>query len=140
MLGAQGANIGTRFLASDEAAAADAWKQAILASESEDAIRFEAWEEIMPPANSEAYATVPRVLSTTFIETWRERPEDARQHAEQLRGEIMAAVREGRSSELLPFTGQSAGIVHDILPAAEIVRQIVAEAEQALWASVTHVI
>jgi enoyl-[acyl-carrier protein] reductase II len=32
----------------------------------------------------------------------------------------------------LPFTGQTAGIVHDILPAAEIVRAMVTEAEQAL--------
>jgi len=32
----------------------------------------------------------------------------------------------------LPFTGQTAGLIRDILPAAEIVKKIVAEAEDAL--------
>jgi NAD(P)H-dependent flavin oxidoreductase YrpB (nitropropane dioxygenase family) len=32
----------------------------------------------------------------------------------------------------LPFTGQSAGMIEEILPTAEIVRRMVAEAEQTL--------
>lgn len=66
MRGAQGANIGTRFLASEEAAS-NAWQAAILAAKSEDAIRFEVWAEIMPSASWDAYSTVPRVLPTPFI-------------------------------------------------------------------------
>jgi enoyl-[acyl-carrier protein] reductase II len=31
-----------------------------------------------------------------------------------------------------PFTGQTAGLIHDVLPAGEIVRRMVNEAEQAL--------
>ncbi len=136
VLGAQGANIGTRFLASEEASAAEAWKQAILTTESEDVIRFEVWQEILPSASSGAYPAVPRVLRTPFVEAWRQRPDDAQQQAEQLRGEIMAAVRERRIHELVPFAGQTAGLIHDIQPAAEIVRRIVAEAGQALQGAV----
>jgi len=33
---------------------------------------------------------------------------------------------------LLPFTGQTAGLVHEVLPAHEIVRAMIDEAEQAL--------
>ena len=131
MLGAQGANIGTRFLASQEASAPQAWKQAILATESEDAIRFEVWREILPPGG-DAYDTVPRVLRTPFVEAWRQRPDEAKRQAERLRGEIMTALREGRVHELVPFTGQTAGLIRDVRPAGEIVRAIVAEAEQAL--------
>ena len=61
-----------------------------------------------------------------------EREEDARRHADRLRGEIMASIRERRAPELTPFTGQSAGLIHEVLPAAEIVRGMVSEAEEAL--------
>jgi enoyl-[acyl-carrier protein] reductase II len=50
ILGAAGANVGTRFLASQEAAADAEWKRRIVEIESEDAVRFEAWSSIMPPA------------------------------------------------------------------------------------------
>src|SRR5205085_1711208 len=39
MLGAQGANMGTRFLASKEATVSDDWKDGILRAQSEDAIK-----------------------------------------------------------------------------------------------------
>jgi nitronate monooxygenase/enoyl-[acyl-carrier protein] reductase II len=41
MLGAQGVNMGTRFLASAEANISDDWKQAILAAQSEEAVKAE---------------------------------------------------------------------------------------------------
>jgi enoyl-[acyl-carrier protein] reductase II len=135
VLGAQGANIGTRFLASTEAGVPAAWKEAILRGESEDAVRFATWKAIMPPAGAGAYEVVPRVLSTSFIETWQDRPEDAAEQAERLRGEIFGALQEGRAHELVPFTGQTVGLVDEILPAAEIIRLMVAEAKQALSGS-----
>jgi enoyl-[acyl-carrier protein] reductase II len=137
VLGAQGANIGTRFLASTEASAPSAWKEAILAGESEDAVRFTTWQAIMPAARVGAYDVVPRVLSTPFVEAWQDRPVDAAERAEQLRGEIFGALRAGRAHELVPFTGQTAGLVDAILPAAEIVRRLVAETEQA-FSSTCH--
>ncbi len=132
VLGAQGANVGTRFLASDEASADDTWKRAILQTKSEDVVRFEVFNEILPPRSDRAYETVPRVMRTAFVEKWQGRPEEASRQSERLRAELMSAIKERRPHELLPFTGQTAGMVHDVLPAAEIVRMTVAEAEQAL--------
>jgi enoyl-[acyl-carrier protein] reductase II len=132
VLGAQGANVGTRFLASEEASADDTWKRAILQTESEDVVRFEVFKEILPSTSDRAYETVPRVMRTSFVEEWRRRPEEARREAERLRAEVMSAVQQRRPHELVPFTGQTAGLIHDILPAAEIVRTMVTEAEQAL--------
>lgn len=57
---------------------------------------------------------------------------DAAAEAERLRAEIMGSVREGRTHELVPFTGQTAGLVGDVRPAARIVEDLVAEAEQAV--------
>jgi enoyl-[acyl-carrier protein] reductase II len=132
VLGAQGANVGTRFLASEEASADESWKRAILEAESENVVRFEVFKESLPSRSDRAYETVPRVMRTAFVEEWEGRPEEARREAERLRAELMSAIRQRRPHELLPFTGQTAGIVHDILPAAEIVRAMVTEAEQAL--------
>lgn len=137
VLGAQGANVGTRFLASEEASADDKWKQAILHTESEEVVRFEVFNEILPSRSDRAYETVPRVMRTVFVEEWQGRPEAARRESERLRAELMSAIKERRPHELLPFTGQTAGIIRDILPAAEIVRKMVAEAEQALERAAT---
>jgi enoyl-[acyl-carrier protein] reductase II len=132
VLGAQGANVGTRFLASEEASADESWKRAILATESEDVVRFEVWKEIFPPAGEGAYETVPRVMRTPFVEEWQRRPEEVRSEAERLRNEVVSLVRQRRPHELVPFTGQTAGMIRNVLPASEVVQRMVVEAGQAL--------
>jgi enoyl-[acyl-carrier protein] reductase II len=131
-LGAQGVNIGTRFLASDEASAHPNWKRAILDASSEDVTRFEEWSAVFPTAGDSAYSVVPRLIHTSFVDDWRGRREDAQKESERLRGEILAALRGGRVHEIVPFAGQTAGMIEEVLPAAEIVRRMIAEAEQAL--------
>jgi nitronate monooxygenase/enoyl-[acyl-carrier protein] reductase II len=132
VLGAQGANVGTRFLASEEASSAPAWREQIVAAEAEDAVRFEAWRELFPPAADSSYHVVPRVLRTPFVERWQEKPDAARHNAAELRSEIMSVVARRAPHELVPFTGQTAGLITDVLPAGEIVRRMVREAEEAL--------
>ena len=73
-----------------------------------------------------------RRSTTDFVATWEGRADAAREEGERLRGEIMASVQRGRPDELTPFTGQSAGLIHDAMPAADIVRALEAEAERAL--------
>jgi nitronate monooxygenase/enoyl-[acyl-carrier protein] reductase II len=136
VLGAQGINIGTRFLASVEAPVSDRWKQAIVAAASEDAVKVEGWTDLMgfhPPlaAMGGAYGAVPRALRTPFLDAWLQGRDDATRDVEPLRVEVQAAVR-GRLTELLPLAGQTAGMIQAVLPAAEIVRRIVTEAEEAL--------
>jgi enoyl-[acyl-carrier protein] reductase II len=138
VLGAQGANVGTRFLASEEASAEEGWKRTILQSESEDVVRFDAWEEIFPPEGAGAYATVPRVLPTPFVREWSGRTEEARKEAQRLRDEIRSAIRGRTTHELLPFSGQTAGMIRDVLPAREIVEGMVSEAELALKRAAEH--
>jgi nitronate monooxygenase/enoyl-[acyl-carrier protein] reductase II len=48
MLGAQGVNIGTRFLATVESPIAEGHKQAILDGEAQDAIKADVWNDIKP--------------------------------------------------------------------------------------------
>ena len=131
-LGAQGVNIGTRFLAATEAAASETWKQMIVAAESEDAVRLDRWFEVFPRAGDRSFDIAPRSLRTPFIAQWHAHPEEARRDAERIQGEIIGGLRAGRFQEYTPFTGQTAGLIHEVLPAAVIVRRLVAEAEAAL--------
>jgi enoyl-[acyl-carrier protein] reductase II len=86
----------------------------------------------MPPRPPGAYNVVPRVIRTEFVSEWESRPGDAADQSQRLMGEIMGAVREGRTHEVVPFTGQTAGMIRDVQPAAKIVHDLVAEAERVV--------
>lgn len=130
-LGAQGVNIGTRFLASREAEVAPGWKEMIVAAGPGDIMKLDAWNVIYPPAPGE-YATVPSVIRTPFAErvqsAWRAGSLDA----DEMRREVAAAAVAGRQHELVAMAGQSVALIDAVLPVDEIVPRIVAEAEAAL--------
>ena len=132
VLGAAGINIGTRFLASEEAPISQAWKQMIIEAASEDVVKFYPWNDIMPPSRSGGYETSLRAIRTPFIDHWQENKGEAIKQAEKLRGRILEAMQQGSLHEMVPGAGQSAGLVVDILPAEEIVHQIVADGERLL--------
>ena len=74
---------------------------------------------------------------TPFIEQWNGRSKnEVEQQAEQLRDILLSGMRQGRDPEFVPFTGQSAGLVHDILPAAEIINRILIDARETLEGAV----
>jgi enoyl-[acyl-carrier protein] reductase II len=131
-LGAAGVNVGTRFLASVEAEIDQEWKQAILAAQSQETTRASFVNQLVPPPSPGAFDVAPRVLRTPFIERWLGRDEEVAGQREGLVEEFTAAMHEGRAHELLPVTGEVAGMVKEILPAAEIVRRMVAEAEAVI--------
>jgi enoyl-[acyl-carrier protein] reductase II len=73
VLGAQGANVGTRFLASEEASAEEGWKRTILQSESEDVVRVRSlgghlpacrWGRLRDGAARAAYALRAGMVGT----------------------------------------------------------------------------
>jgi enoyl-[acyl-carrier protein] reductase II len=130
VLGAQGVSLGTRFLASTEMPIADEWKQRIVAADALDAVKVVNSERVMPPFNRPGGPAEPRALETPLIAHLRSNPEwvDPAVMAARLR----EALLEGRGDQYLPFTGQSAGLIDEVLPAAEIVSRVVAEAEAAL--------
>ena len=84
------------------------------------------------PSRSGDYLNIPRALSFPFVEKWGNRREDAKREATRLQAEVTGAIEHGRFGELLPFAGQTVGLIREILPAAGIVRRIVADAEEAL--------
>jgi nitronate monooxygenase/enoyl-[acyl-carrier protein] reductase II len=132
MLGAVGVNLGTRFLASKEAPIEDAWKTAIVSAQSEDAVKVEVLNDIQPLPGTAGYGTVLRSLRTPFMDEWGKKRAEARREGERLWSEIQARARVGRRHETLLTAGQTSGGIKEILPVAEIMRQLIAEAKRTL--------
>ena len=132
-LGAQGAMLGTRFLASSEMNVDQEWKERIVAADASDAVKVPSSERVMPPFTLPLPAgepPAPRALRTPFMDQLESDPETV--DPEQVSRSFIADVRAGGGHDRLPFSGQSAGLIHDIAPAAEIVGRLVAETETAL--------
>lgn len=134
LLGAAGVNIGTRFLASTESGVSDDWKQRIVAAGSEDAIQITFADAFIPVVPG-TYEARPRVLRTPFVEKWNDRPKEAIEQGASLAGEVIPLVRERKGDDLIAFTGQTAGLINDVMPAAEIINDIMADAERILSAA-----
>lgn len=132
VLGAAGVNLGTRFLASVEAPVGELWKSAIVGSSGDDWVQLGFVNVISPNPGAVGYGTRVRALRNDFTDRWEERQDALREDPSAALEEVEHAQREGRLEELMVFGGQSSGLIRDIAPAGELVRRIVAEAEQAL--------
>jgi enoyl-[acyl-carrier protein] reductase II len=131
-LGAQGVSLGTRFLATHEMTIDPVWKNRILAADALDAVKVPHAERVMPPFTLPQTGApfAPRSLRTQMIEQLETDPDSV--HPDQAGPELVQAIRAGRGHEFLPFTGQSAGLIHDIVPAAELLDRLVSETIDAL--------
>lgn len=122
-LGADGVELGTRFIATPEATVHDAYKQAVLKAGIGDTTlvaRGRLPIRQLKNAFTERFAAAERAGAT---------PEalDAMFKASSLKQAALEGDLEWGKVE----AGQSAGLVDDILPAAEVMRRLVAEAEAA---------
>jgi enoyl-[acyl-carrier protein] reductase II len=132
VLGAQGASLGTRFLATTEMDVHQEWKDRIVAASATDAVKVPHAELVLPPFTlpqiGPPYA--PRALRTELVSQLEGAPQtiDPDRVGQELRSRLQA----GGGHDLLPFAGQSAELVHDVVPAGELITRLVTEAEEAL--------
>ncbi len=131
-LGAQGASLGTRFLATTEMTVDPAWKQRIVDAHARDAVKVAHSERVLPPFNLPQVGApfAPRALRTPLTDALESDPE--RVDPAEIAPRLLAAIRAGGGHEDLPFTGQSAELVHDIVPGAELVARLWQECRAAL--------
>ncbi len=130
MLGASGVLMGTRFYASVEADAAEEAKRLIRDAKSGETVRgvvFDWSRKLMWPAPFTA-----RSLTNDHLRRWTGREIELMQRVDEIAADYAAARAAGNFEVAAVFAGESAGLIHDIPPAAEIVGRIVAEAEQSL--------
>ena len=130
-LGAVGVWMGTRFIASTEAHAAQSYKDTVVGAGDADTTR------------TRCYSGKPmRCRTNDYIKDWESRPEDIQPFPMQAAlsvqtdviGGIGGVTDEARlSADKSCFAmGQSAGGVTDILPVADIVNRIMSEAEDSI--------
>jgi NAD(P)H-dependent flavin oxidoreductase YrpB (nitropropane dioxygenase family) len=142
-LGAEGVVLGTRLLATPEAAAHPVYKQKVLEATEEDTVRTTLFGHGWPNAPH-------RTLRTAFVNEWLK--QEARGSEQRSDEPVIGETRFGgqrvpvlRFMGFPPSTdatgdiesmgllaGQSVGLVHEIKPAAEIVKEMVAEARQLI--------
>jgi nitronate monooxygenase len=141
-LGASGAWIGTRFLASEEVAIHPHYRERLLRATEEDTIYLEELFDIGWPKAPH------RVLRNSTVAEWEAagRPATGKRPGEgevvatsKSRGPIVryrsytpAADADGDIDALSLWAGQSVGLVHKIQPAAEILLEIYNEARTIL--------
>lgn len=140
-LGASGAWIGTRFLASEEAAIHRRYRELLLRAKETDTVYTELFDVGWPNAPH-------RVLRNKTVDAWEaagrprsgERPGEGEVVASSpTRGQIIRyssatprADAEGDIDALALWAGQGVGLVSRVLSAAEIVREIAEEARSTL--------
>jgi nitronate monooxygenase/enoyl-[acyl-carrier protein] reductase II len=132
VLGAAGANLGSRFLASDEAPVGERWKKALLTAPAEQWVQVEFMNAVRPNPGTLGYRTRVRLLRTAFVDRWEPHVDEVRADPTEALTELLDAAVAGGIEELFVSGGQSAGLLDRVRPAAEIVRTLVAEAEDAL--------
>jgi enoyl-[acyl-carrier protein] reductase II len=130
-LGAQAVWVGTRFIASTEAHAGALYREAILGATDQDTVR------------TRCYSGKPmRVRDNPYVQDWERRPSEIQpfplQALTSLRAGVMGGIGgqiEGLDADRSCFAmGQSAGGVHAVLPAGDIVENLMAEAHAAIEA------
>ena len=130
VLGAEGAWMGTRFYASKEAGAGNWEKERMVQAGTGDTVLTKIYDLTL---GFPFPATVgDRVLRNDFTAEWHGRDDEVVAQGEELRSQVIAAMKEGNARIAAVRAGNAVGLIHEIEAAGDIVRQVVAEAEHIL--------
>jgi NAD(P)H-dependent flavin oxidoreductase YrpB (nitropropane dioxygenase family) len=125
MLGAQGALIGTRFLATPEARGRGHSKDVILNALGSQTVASKFFDDVL---GLRWPGAMVRSIRNPLLDRWAQRQQDWALAADQIRPSLEAALAAGD----FVLAGESAGLIHDIVPAGELVTRIAREAEALL--------
>ncbi len=134
-LGADGVWIGTRFIATPEARAVDGYKETLLATPEDGTVISRAYT-----------GKTCRVVRNDWTQHFEEHPEELAPFPNQVAASARAGVNHlgapdgtsvDTSREFFPC-GQGVGAIHELVPAGELVRRMMDEAEQALARAGRH--
>ncbi len=130
ILGADGALVGSRLWASQEANVSPRMHEAALAATGDDTIR----SQVMDLARKLNWPSryTARVLRNAFIERWHGREAELAAVADEEAAKYRKAWAEGDPEGSNTFIGEVAGLIHEVEPAANIIQRMVNEAEARL--------
>jgi len=133
-MGADGVRVGTRFVASEEADVHPTYASALIAAKAEDSVYTRAFHVGWPEA--------PHRVLRSAVEAAEALQHDTVGHVTNIDGSQPAVLRfevtvadrtaEGQVDAMALYAGQSVGAVKRVMPAREIVEELVVEAENLL--------
>ena len=132
MLGAEGVQMGTRFLTVEECGIADAYKERVLAAKDSDTI-----------VTGRGSGHPARCLKNKFSRTVRKLEADMAKNGDALEEMYLGSLRravEGDVENGSMMAGQVAALVHERLTAEDVVASIIAEAEALMGAGLEEVL
>lgn len=130
MLGAAGVLMGTRFYATTEAAAADAAKKLVVSATGDDTLRSIVFDISRQNVWPSPYTG--RCLRNAYLDLWYGRELDLLRSLDEQSHRYAAARAAGNFDIAAVIAGESAGLVHTVPAAAEIVDRVVHEASELL--------
>ncbi len=130
MLGAEGALMGTRFYASQEADGHPAAKRRIVEAAGGQTVRSIVFD--LSRRNRWPAPYTGRLLRNAHLERWLGHEDELEARSEEVGREYVAARARGDFDIAGVIAGEACALIHDIPPAADIVTRIVAEAEHLL--------
>ena len=131
LLGAEGAWIGTRFVASQEGASGQWVKQRVVEASADDTVQTKSYDLAMDWPFPEEFVA-DRVLRNEYTAAWHGRNAEVVAQREELKGQILSATEAGNANIAAVRAGNAVGLIDNVEPAGEIVLRIVTEAEQVL--------
>ncbi|SFI11545.1 NAD(P)H-dependent flavin oxidoreductase [Albimonas pacifica] len=129
-LGADGAVIGTRFWASEEALAAPGLKQAALEATGDDTLRTRTVDVVRGRDWPDRFDI--RVIRNAFTDRWHGDLAGLKAQAGEVAEAWGKAAAAGDATLANPIVGEATGLLHDLPPAAEILERLIAETEAVL--------
>lgn len=130
MLGADGVLVGTRFWASREALVAARHHQAILNANGDGTLRTTVADVARQIAWPHGFTA--RIARNAFTERWHGRDAELEACVSVEGPRYREAFASGDPDNTGVWFGEAAGLVHEILPAAEIVQRMIADAAMRL--------
>lgn len=128
-LGAAGVLVGTRFLATTEAPMHPGLKQMIIASDGADTVVTDMADQMV---GVEWPGAVERVNRNRLVERWLGRTNELRRRRHEVVSAMREAKRRGDGAEAIVYYGQSAGLIGEVVPAGQVVADMVRDAEEVL--------
>jgi NAD(P)H-dependent flavin oxidoreductase YrpB (nitropropane dioxygenase family) len=128
-LGAAGVLVGTRFLATNESPLHEAFKKLIVESDGTDTIVTDLADVML---GTDWPGAVERIARNRVVERWLGRSNELRRRRDEVLLAMSQARLAGDAEEAIVYFGQSAALVREVVPAGQVVAEMVREAESIL--------
>ncbi len=131
MLGAEGAWIGTRFVASLEWAGPEWAKGQVILADVDDTILTNVYD-LVSDAPYDHDVVGDRVISNSFTDRWHGREAEMMTRQSELREDIATATAAEDATTAPVRAGAASGLIRSVEPASYILRESVSQAEDIL--------